>query len=774
MKRILNKKGSALILVLSSLIILMAVSTVVIMLSGANIMMSRNYSDWSEEYYWLDYAAQDRLGDIDQEVLAEAEGVARNYIQNSFFEEETVPGYFDLFSGENSTLQALIHNEWAEIASLLEIEEQEDEEEPVDLDALMLEYRDRMKTFVPQVFQAVYFAYVDRYLQDYIDLVAAGENPYAAYNITVLIEKDYWRLNANSFSTFAGFYGSIDQTSEMPVVVITASEDIGLPAKQVKVSATIKSPSFDAVQQTKRYAVQANPLYANALTVQGRIRFNSGSNAVITGDVVSCNLNRDGLPYSLEEGNGDGIIAYNGADVIINGNVYSGGDLHLGGNDSSITVNRYDPDSDYQQTLKTDYLFNNGYWFDSLVTEGFEAFAEGIVPGDRIPYIFNDSLGGNVYCNNLSIESGAKQHVNLTVNGNVWTQDDIQNDGQTDTHITVNGTYIGMNSDALNGDPNGSSAVINNAYPFGGTISLGEKFVIPGTSFYIFNVPGKDQDPYQTAESISVKAGEYFQVYIIEEDDTLSPPYYLTEDEFYYLYEGSIEDKTAWFREHISGLNSNVSIKSDEYYILGAGVVMLDGSVVLISPIDNSGHIENYSDYSSVSARILPDVFESKTKYFGTNGLNISDLTDEEYGINDKSRYFYYFNGDTSLNLNSEMIRDNKGIIFCDGNLTLTGNEPFYGSVICTGDLTINSNVTIIHDEDVIKEVMGFNRITGEYDTLLGSRIARRFFSPPGYMAAKTLWAEEYTYISTSAGEKEIGVITRYIINSWKEMTREN
>ena len=199
----------------------------------------------------------------------------------------------------------------------------------------------------------------------------------------------------------------------------------------------------------------------------------------------------------------------------------------------------------------------------------------------------------------------------------------------------MEGTFIGMNSDALDGDPNGSSAVINNAYPFGGTISLGEKFVIPGTSFYMFDLLGKR---YQTAESISVKAGEYFQVYIME--DNGSEPYYLTTDEFYYLYEGGIEDKTAWFDAHYSdALNSNVSVKSDEYYILGVGVVMLDGSMVLLSSYNNDQNLNNYYDYSNVSESILHEVFESKTRYYGTNGLTVSDLTDDEYGINDKSRY---------------------------------------------------------------------------------------------------------------------------------------
>ena len=52
--------------------------------------------------------------------------------------------------------------------------------------------------------------------------------------------------------------------------------------------------------------------------------------------------------------------------------------------------------------------------------------------------------------------------------------------------------------------------------------------------------------------------------------------------------------------------------------------------------------------------------------------------------------------------------------------------------------------------------------------SLLGSRTARRFFSPGEY-TVPSIGMEAYTVLST-AGERKDGEISRYIINSWREM----
>ncbi len=379
---------------------------------------------------------------------------------------------------------------------------------------------------------------------------------------------------------------------------INAVEDRVEQGKKVEENVTNVPPGYHAVQQTRSFAVKPNPLYANAVSVQGSISFTGSGDVNIYGDVAACSRTLTGNPLGLEEGNAYGIKTQTGSsvDVTIYGNVYSGGDLHLFGNGSSVFVEPYlSPDG---RTLKTDLLYSagNSYYFDLSAAPGAAAYAEDNFGGlGDIPYIYLDSTGGNVYCNSLAIESGV-QYGTLDISGNVWTRDDIQNDGQAGTSITVGENYIGMRSDAneANKDPNGSSAIINNAYFFDGVIEVGGSYVIPGTSWYVFT--GSGTEYYQTAESISAQAGEFFQIYLIREDETgsITETYYVTAEEYYELFErenGSslsqaLSDRIERFEDAIAALpdlDSNVDVETDHsYYMLGAAV---NDEGDLISPI---------------------------------------------------------------------------------------------------------------------------------------------------------------------------------------------
>lgn len=765
MRKYLNQKGSAMVLVLASLMILMAVGSVIVAVSAANISMSRRYSDWSAEYYWLDYAAQDQLGDLDQNVLLAAENLTREYLQSSGYQLEDVPAAYDFL--QSSGIQDLIYWEWSEIYQ----DYQADMDSEGDPDQALSTYNEDMEELVGKAFDVVYYAYI---ASKNSELSGSGELTYNGASVKAerKLQNTGWFSGAATARSLDEVADSLKDLEHMPIVEIRAMEEEGEQPKQVTVLVTLVPPSFSAVQQTRYYAVKANPLYANALSVGGTITF-AGGNVSVTGDVVSNNLDSEGNPLNTDEGNPNGIRAMTGARAEIYGNVYSAGDVHLMGSGSAITVNPYSGD----RALKERYLYpgyegdTTPFALDLTGIERPEQFMEGKTAENVVPYLFRDSIGGNVYCNSLAVEGGVTGG-NLRVKGNLWTRDDIQNDAAGPAGITVDGRYIGLRSDAKHGDPNGSSSIINNAYMYGGTIAVGGDFIIPGTTFYKLNTRY-----YQTAESGTARAGEYFSIYMKNgEESGRFADYTDADGTVYSLFEGSAEnplgDKIARFRAMAAAVRevneftdkSGITLDSSKAgYTLG----VVNGSNAVLYPGSDS---TNYLTYSAASAsgKFFDQVFARKTSFFGTGDSALDKLYDPDMGRSESARGFHYYKEPQILSGGM------RGILFCEGNLSLTGGT-YRGAVICTGNLTLSGNATVIYDEAAVRETLGLDanyRLTqkdnGGYD---GSSAARRFFSPGDYSAYRSFGVEQVTMLSASAGQRAEGA-SRYIINSWRESKR--
>lgn len=766
MRKYLNQKGSAMVLVLASLMILMAVGSVIVAVSAANISMSRRYSNWSAEYYWLDYAAQDQLGDLDQNVLLAAENLTREYLQSSSYqiEEDDVPEAYGFL--RSSGIQDLIYLEWSEIYGDYQAE-MESEDESFDPDQALTDYNEKLKELVGKAFDVVYYSYI---AAKNSELSGSGALTYNGASVKAerKLQNTDWFSGAATATSLDAVADSLKDLEHMPIVEIRAMETEGEQPKQVTVSVTLVPPSFSAVQQTRYYAVKANPLYANALSVGGRITF-AGGNVSVTGDVVSNNLDSEGNALNTQEGNNNGIRAMAGGSATINGNVYSAGDVHLVGSGSSITVNPFSGSGD----LKKKYLYpgyggdTTPFALDLTGIEGVGLFMEDETEDNIVPYLFKDSTGGNVYCNSLAVE-GSVTGGNLSVKGNLWTRDDIQNDAAGPANITVDGRYIGLRSDAEHGDPNGSSSIINNAYMYGGTITVKGDFIIPGTTFYKLS-----DRYYQTAESGTARAGEYFSIYMKNGEESVSFADYTDADGTVYpLFEGNLADKIARFRgmaDAVRAANeftdkSGITLDSSSAgYTLG----VVNGSNAVLY---RGGDVSNLLNYSTASAsgKFFDQVFARKTGYFGTKGSALGQLYDPDMGRSESGRGFYYYR--ESQTLSGSM----SGIIFCEGDLTLEGGT-YRGAVICTGDLTLRGNATVIYDEAVVRETLGLDgnyrlvqKDTGGYN---GSSAARRFFSPGGYSAYQSFGVEQVTMLSASAGQRAEGA-SRYIINSWRESKR--
>lgn len=97
--------------------------------------------------------------------------------------------------------------------------------------------------------------------------------------------------------------------------------------------------------------------------------------------------------------------------------------------------------------------------------------------------------------------------------------------------------------------------------------------------------------------------------------------------------------------------------------------------------------------------------------------------------------------------------RNYSGIIYCEGNLNITGNGTFNGAIICEGNVTVSGNPTITYDEEAIK------------GTLESYSSIRSFFAP-GNMGG-------VTYSSYTAPSYDGAVrtnVVRYKILEWKEI----
>ena len=104
-----------------------------------------------------------------------------------------------------------------------------------------------------------------------------------------------------------------------------ASDPLDDP-KEVHVYISITKPSYETVLKSIYTPIKGNPIWTNALSVQGNIVFDDYADVNVTGDVYASGVH----PVT---GN-VGISVNAGADVTIYGNVYTYGDLQIAGTEA--------------------------------------------------------------------------------------------------------------------------------------------------------------------------------------------------------------------------------------------------------------------------------------------------------------------------------------------------------------------------------------------------------------------------------------------------------
>lgn len=607
------------------------------------------------------------------------------------------------------------------------------------------------------------------------------------------------------------------------IALYILARDENVENREVRVKLEVVLPEYDIIEKTIYTPVYGNPIWANALTVRGGISFggSAGGHAIkIMGDVYASGTS--------------GVTVTNNTTVNIYGNVYTAGNLQATGTGGKLRVWTKDTRPggilipyEYKKAIYTDdyeaedILRREGLSNEELgrVDQGAGNFLHQyhmLYRLDRaytanqprgtanMPFVFKDGEDqGNVYCDSLEVSEGVVG-AELQVDGNLWTMDDIQMDGERSTirigWVRVNDdgktvadySYIGLNDESSRDDPNTSSSVINN-FPFtstGGTnsiIELNSNFVVPGVAFYnFFDSPDpadRRNKYYKSVESVTSRTEKPVAI-INAYLDSAGNIYYNQEgDEFALMAvnedEVNIDDQAKAIIRFINslegGVYTNIRTRLTEPAGYVAGVALVEketgGAIVYTRRpnIDETGSVvlantsENWLAYRELTnSEILFRLHMSKTKMLGryvseynssAEPIRFGDLVNiGMLSSLDSSEIIYRSGrpGSEPLDIRGTM----EGIVYCTGDLTITGSGEFRGAIICEGDVTIAGDVTIRYDENVIRR------------KLKNSARLREFFSK-GQMGQKLFDIEEY---STTSGKRV--QVKRYRIAAWKETPR--
>ena len=845
-----SEKGTAAIITLSVILVLTALGTVSLLASAMNVRMSGRIISWSEDYYTLDTKAEGYVHKIDEMVLIPAEEDARHYVINrldrakpedlvGLFHDDslTPPGdpyqmyisyaqdYFNKYYLETWTYEAggdkheyTVHDYEQAIVdgtfngkTIEEISRNYvDDGSPAE-DRAARAYTGDLLQYTEELFDRVYFHMVAKRLEylhmhddDFsnakanivIKSIAYDEN-YGSRENTEQNRCTYRFSNIwDESRTISETWERIKPESGDITIYIRAWDPTNIRDKLVHVAVEVIRPAYETIEKTIYTPVYGNPIWANALTVRGGIKIGeeAPAKAEIKGDVYASGAS--GEPYE------SGLTVFNNTTVDIYGNVYTAGNVQAvsirEGNGGTLRVHTSETGSsgvsyNYKKAIYgNEYLHENHYAYDIDI----EYTADQDAGAGSIPFVFKDSVDqGNVYCESLEVAEGVES-ATLQVDGNLWTMDDIQMDGQrslirvgtTETsggEVRARYSYIGLNPFSDENDPNKSSSVINN-FPFFGdgtpnsSIILNSNFLVPGVAFYHFYDSDGNNKFYKSIESATARTMNPTSIINAYVDTAGAGGYFNLEgDEFRLIPEENDPQRNALtqFVNDIDGVYTNVrsNLTNPAGYV--AGVALIEkasdakATVYTHNPeeMDTPGAVSldgsNNNQIAFSNVTFENKIFRLHTaktkmlgKYVGTYDpdaapIDFGDLVHRDMLLSMGLSDIVSIPSGGTLNINPGSGGVTSGIVYCAGDMTIRGDgTEFKGAIICEGDVTIEGDVRITYDEDVIRRKLRY------------SEKLRTFFSK-GEMGDKLFDIHEY---STTSGERVN--VKRYRIPAWKEI----
>jgi len=798
-----SAKGSAMVMTVAVIMVIAVLGIIALFASSANIAMSSRVQTWTKEYYSMDKNLRLKVDMLDEK-LAEAEKLAQKYLSlgiceyQSDFMPESLSG--DLYDDDDKVaylrIKSLISQNAQNFFNMRWNNEVDAHYDQFDSEL----YNQKLQEYLEEAFERLYYYFACKIINDELQtgIFKDSSDNGTAYKYKFdenasPLGKKYIDID---FETNDVFWDHYDFKGSEPFIFMIAAE---YGDKTLKTDISIHKPKYTLVPKTKNVPFEGNPLWTYALFARNNIRFFSSvqggagesTGAIICGDIFSADYSEYSHAkgtHIIEEGNINGIsVEHTGVDVY--GNVYCRGDVHITKSSESrkalLNVLAYDDflkvhDTSSTERIKRDLKYNmyggNKFFADYRLFEQYtdavrqmakkcSSWYQGNDGEDYAKIIPSDYEGGNVYCNNLSIEENAS-NAKIEVAGNVWTYDDIQIDGDASI-IAVNGIYAGLRSTSAEKDPNASSCVINNK-PESSKIYLRNDFIIPGTAFVKLDENGY----YQTVESAGARASETFSAYIDEqtfnEDKFVFENHMIDGMELRLIKFDSERSQETLFAETIfsriinyfknagmhpdaAGIifdNSSPSPTGKKMYVLGSAIGSKEGNLKVFSKYETDvKYSANQMAYNTIKD-VLENVFKSKTTRMGTrngeidsfyNKSAINNMSGEAKikriiirnspptyrkvseiyeGQHQDNLVFLYFEGnDSSSRLTLEVDRDFYGIIFSMNDIEIKGDKKIRGSVISMGDILCDcsNSIDILYDEDVIKNILKKDRYVYDF-----------------------------------------------------------
>ncbi len=543
-------------------------------------------------------------------------------------------------------------------------------------------------------------------------------------------------------------------------VKIVADASYNKLNKKVELDLEILAPNAYQEIEDEDYEVPVkllalNDIYLRALTAQGDI-VTSGGEVEINGDIYAYgtfpdvkrpkNSQMGGIvsgydietydfidsnKYLDESQKGDLKSEIDGSgSLVVNGYAATKSNLQVRGKDSTITILKSKDDNESH----TEY-------------------------------------SGNAYCNSFIVHSTAKNST-MTVEKNIVMYDDMEinvsegkiyaGDGSSDGEIwgLIDGDPAGKGTAALADDElygdRSSSIVINNDK---GSLVDANRVYLAGTGYMeVFKkdaLDGKKQY-YQTGESVSLSKYSYAYMSRYSGDNVSQMTKYSDGSLEYDLVEGSNNDlnfkighftgyaskNPAEFTEldigniRITGIKDG-ALGNQDNYVLGA--VTANGAILdpNIKPEGGKGNFMSLADFEKNRVEKIKEIdyvtsLLGKRDYkenenenllfqeFYNNSESIEDIVDTGNPDNiviintDNSKDVYINAGDSigreskDYDINGSSI---KGIIFTTGNVFISGNTDFTGTIIARGNIVFygGKSKRITYDKDMVSKMIAGN-----------------------------------------------------------------
>lgn len=504
-----NEKGSSLIIALVIILILVAISMAVLTMSVGNIRLSNASREMNFSSDLQELIGQYYVSEID-EALKISEQQAQTYFRNSYFTVDAddlkaaeilagTPSKPNLDAVKIASLKSEDEVMKKLLLSGLHTYYQQEWESKVKIPSNIAQV-DNVGNTVNRVNNHMSSKLFDTYYQEAFGQVYY----YFAYkNLEALRDSINTDAKKNALSTFVGENNSLTETFEianmtMPALTLqlgnNSTESLidrraldesevqilknGLQAmcmnfqidlstgKHLEAVVKIKEPTTESIVQNTRRAVYGNPIWSNAITAKGTITFMPSSDCAVEGDLFS----------GIANGDKDSIIL-DSAKLSVEGNVYARGNVKLKQTSGSAKANQFEikPRQNEGAVLNKTKIFDlqpfmlklsnrNAFGYDKDDNNNtFRASVGGLIQTQidideagahseaketKMPYVLNDSMGGNVYSRGIVVDHSAK-NAQAKVLGNTVFLDDIVNDGNSSSTIELNGYVIGLDAMGL-------------------------------------------------------------------------------------------------------------------------------------------------------------------------------------------------------------------------------------------------------------------------------------------------------------------------------------